>query len=181
VDRRLRGAAHRRQGARALALDPRFLADELRKAFAADPWYGPSTSSLLRGLTPELATARPAGEAHGIWELVLHMTGWQRETLRRLRGGEAAIPAEGDWPEVGEATPVRWQKACFALATSLDELARAVEMLTPIQLATRVGALDNHNLPLGTGVSVAEMVSGILQHNAYHSGQIALLRKALGV
>jgi uncharacterized damage-inducible protein DinB len=109
------------------------------------------------------------------------MTGWQREVLRRLRGGEAQVPEGGDWPAVGEASPVAWQRACFALATSLDELARAVGALTRIQLETRVGWLDNDNRPLGTGVTIAEMISGILQHNAYHSGQIALLRKALGV
>ena len=35
--------------------------------------------------------------------------------------------------------------------------------------------------PLGTGVSFAAMVAGLVQHDAYHGGQIGLLRKALGL
>jgi uncharacterized damage-inducible protein DinB len=33
---------------------------------------------------------------------------------------------------------------------------------------------------LGTGVSVAVMLHGIIQHDVYHAGQMALLKKALG-
>ena len=39
---------------------------------------------------------------------------------------------------------------------------------------------DAADAPLGTGVSYEGMVSGALQHNAYHGGQVALLRRAAG-
>jgi hypothetical protein len=31
--------------------------------------------------------------------------------------------------------------------------------------------------PLGTGTSFAAMISGLIQHNAYHAGQIAIMKK----
>ena len=39
---------------------------------------------------------------------------------------------------------------------------------------------DPRNRPLGTGVSYYELLHGIVQHDAYHAGQIAILKKVLG-
>jgi uncharacterized damage-inducible protein DinB len=155
-----------------------FLAEQLRKGFAADPWHGPATSDLLRGLDAKLSAAKPSSGAHSIWELVGHMTAWQREVLRRLRGGRPGLPEDGDWPAVAGDTDAAWQRSCGALASSLLELADAASRLSADQLTVVVGTSDR---PLGTGVTVAEMLVGMVAHNAYHSGQIALLRKSLGV
>ena len=38
---------------------------------------------------------------------------------------------------------------------------------------------DPRSRPLGTGVSYYVLLHGIVQHDVYHSGQIALLKKAL--
>jgi hypothetical protein len=38
---------------------------------------------------------------------------------------------------------------------------------------------DQRGRTAGGSDSLAGMLSGILQHNAYHSGQIALLRRAI--
>jgi len=160
--------------------DPALLSELLRKSYAADPWHGPGTAELVGDLSAAQAAARPVGQAHSVWELVLHMTGWQREVLRRLRGGAPALPAEGDWPEVGDPSPAAWDAARAALASSLAELAAAVAALGGDRsgtLATRIGSAGR---PLGTGVTLAETLVGILQHDAYHGGQIALLRKTLG-
>jgi hypothetical protein len=57
-------------------------------------------------------------------------------------------------------------------------LAEAVRRYPAERWARRVGG--ERDAPLGTGVTYAEMVQGLLQHDAYHGGQIGLLRKALG-
>ena len=36
----------------------------------------------------------------------------------------------------------------------------------------------DRDAPLGSGVSYAAMMQGLLQHDAYHLGQVALLKKA---
>jgi uncharacterized damage-inducible protein DinB len=154
---------------------PSFFAEQLRKGFADDPWHGPSTADLLQGVTAEQAAARPLAGAHTIWELVLHMTGWMREVRRRLAGGEPGEPEEGDWPAVPAATAEAWDATRRALAGSVAELEAAVLALRPEDLGRAVGRASR---PLGTGVTIAAMLSGVVQHNAYHSGQIALLRKA---
>ncbi|HEX8360876.1 MAG TPA: DinB family protein, partial [Longimicrobium sp.] len=74
------------------------IADQLARAHDGDPWYGAPTMVVLRGVTAAQASHRPIPQAHTIWELVLHITSWQREVLRRLRTGSCADPADGDWP-----------------------------------------------------------------------------------
>ena len=66
------------------------LADQLARAHDGDAWYGAPTRVVLRGITPEQAARRPISQAHNIWEIVLHITSWQREVLHRLRTGACA-------------------------------------------------------------------------------------------
>ena len=152
------------------------LAELLRKGHASNPWHGPATADLLAGLSPSQAAVRPVADGHSIWEIVLHMTGWQREVARRLGGATPGLPDEGDWPTPPECSQDAWDQARAALRESLEELAGAVAALSDQDLETRIGTSSR---PLGTGVTRAETVIGMLQHNAYHSGQIALLIKGL--
>lgn len=154
------------------------LARLLDRGYREDPWHGPPTAELLADLDAKAATGRPFPRAHSIWEIVLHMTGWQDEVLRRLGGATPCLPAEGDWPEVGEPSEARWQAARAALKASTERLQAAVAMLSAEALERRVGVARDR--PLGAGVTLDDTVHGIVQHNAYHSGQIAILRRAIG-
>lgn len=155
-----------------------FLVDQLERAHAGDPWHGSSRASLLAGVTAEEARRRPAAEVHSIWELVLHMTAWTGEVTRRLQGRMAAEPEMGDWPAL-PATPDEraWRAALAALDEAHVALRDTVRRLDASRLATRVG--DERNAALGTGVTFAQTITGLVQHDAYHSGQIALVRKLI--
>ena len=155
---------------------PSLFRELLAKATAGDAWHGPSALSLVEGLTPAEAAARPLADAHSIWEIVLHMTSWVREVERRLGGAEPAPPAEGDWPEVGEPTAEAWERAKRELADVGERLGARVAAFDSAAWGGEVGA--SREPALGTGVSYAEMAAGVLEHTVYHAGQIALLRKA---
>lgn len=154
------------------------LAEQVDAALSGPAWHGASLEENLKGLTAEQAAARPVAEAHSIWELVLHLTAWTAEVTRRLGGAAPAAPAEGDWPAVGAVSPGAWAETIARLGSAHGELAEAVRRYPPERWTDRVGGA--RDAPLGTGVSYAEMVQGLLQHDAYHGGQIGLLRKALG-
>ena len=71
---------------------------QLNETHAGDPWYGSSRTRVLAGITAHDAAAHPIANGHSIWELVLHMTAWTRETTRRLGGvigdvNQAELPA----------------------------------------------------------------------------------------
>jgi len=160
-------------------IDVPFLREQLGKGYSDDPWHGPATTVALEGVTAAEAAAHPIPGAHSIWEIVLHMTGWQNEVRRRLGGSQPALPQEGDWPEPGEASGTVWQRDCELLEASLAEVLEVMSRLSERDLERAVGSLSDRDPALGTGVTHQAMVNGLVQHNAYHTGQIVLLRKAL--
>jgi uncharacterized damage-inducible protein DinB len=157
------------------------LAALLRKGYSSDPWHGPSTVDLLRDVPFAAAAAQPFSDGHSIWDIVLHMTSWHREVTRRLAGAPPEPPEDGDWPALSAPDQGldqgAWDRARAELGASLEQLAAAVSALSDDDLRELVGSARDR--ALGAGISRAEMVAGVLQHDAYHSGQIALLRKTL--
>jgi uncharacterized damage-inducible protein DinB len=153
------------------------IADELQRAYDGDAWHGPALRAVLDGVDASTATERPVSSAHTICELVLHLTAWTREVARRLRSGTARDPEDGDWPERRVTTPAEWDAVRAALDSAHAELVSAISTLTEAQLDDRIG--DARDPALGSGVSLYVTLHGLVQHHAYHAGQITLLKKAL--
>jgi uncharacterized damage-inducible protein DinB len=153
--------------------------DQLERAHDGDPWHGSPLKAILQGVTAKQAATRPPNGGHSIWELVLHITGWRNEAAQRATGKPAGEPAAGDWPPAGEPTDARWKAALDALDASHENLVGVVRGMPDAQLLESTN--DPRHRPLGTGVSYYELLHGIVQHDAYHAGQIAMLEKALGV
>ena len=154
------------------------LLDQIRRTHAGDPWYGAPRMQFLRGLHAAQAAQRPAGLNHSGWELVLHMSAWTEEVRRRLAGHSPGEPADGDWPPIPElATETAWASALEHLEHAHGALIADVERLGPADLDRLVG--DTREPALGTGVTVGAMLVGLAQHDAYHTGQLALLRQLM--
>ncbi len=107
---------------------------------------------------------------------MLHITAWQREVVRRLRGSNPQLPAEGDWPERARSA-ASWEETKAGLGASYAELLVALRELPEERLIKQVGS--ERDRLLGVGVTNGATVLGVIQHNAYHGGQIALIRKLL--
>jgi len=150
------------------------ISDQFRRAFDGNAWHGPSVMALLEGVTAAQAAARPIPSAHSIWQLVSHIAAWERACLRRLNGDPAQLTDEEDWPAVSDTSEVAWQK-------TKDEL-----VATHQQLLDKIGGLDDARLnqpiindPSTTYSSVYVTLHGGVQHDLYHAGQIAILKKAV--
>ena len=155
------------------------IADELGRDQQGEPWHGPSARQVLGGVSAAAAAARPIAGGHSIWELVLHIIAWRGEVARRAEGGEPAEPAEGDWPAVAETTEAAWARTIARLEDSYRALVAALRKLPEGRLHEPVGR--PRDLALGTGVAYYVMLHGVAQHDAYHLGQISLLKRALGL
>ena len=154
----------------------RAIADQLARAHDGDPWYGAPTMVVLRGVTAEQASRRPIPQAHTIWEIVLHITSWHHEVLRRLRTRVAREPEDGDWP----APPIpptedAWREAVEHLEAAHRELRAEVERFPADALGEIIG--EARDAPLGSGVSYYVLLHGIVQHNLAHTAQMSLLKK----
>jgi uncharacterized damage-inducible protein DinB len=153
------------------------IAQQLRRAYSGDAWYGPSVRAALEGVDRRMATTRPLGKAHTICEIVLHVIAWTREVTRRLRAGVAQEPEMGDWPDRAPADDSAWVTIVASLDAANAELVNAIASMGDGELDERIG--DVRDRALGSGVSRYVMLHGLIQHHAYHAGQISLLKKAL--
>lgn len=153
------------------------LREDLHKVYDGDPWHGSSITTVLKGIDADAAALRNIPRGHTIWEIVLHMTAWTQEVASRVRGSAPKSPPE-DWPtpNVGGGKAA-WRSAQGDLAAAHEELEAVVDSLEPDDLLRWIG--DQRDPSLGAGVTVGTLIRGLLQHHAYHEGQIALLKRAV--
>ena len=152
------------------------LRDELRRSLHGPAWHGPALLEALDDVSPREAQARPLAGAHSIAELAFHALAWMEEVTRRLDGTAPSLPARGDWPSDDAALPL--VESIRLLRQAGDTLDATLAALPPARLGAIVGG-PQRDAPTGSGVTYAAMLHGLAQHNAYHGGQIAMLKKAL--
>jgi uncharacterized damage-inducible protein DinB len=147
------------------------IADQLRRAFYGDAWHGPGLLELLEGVDAAVAAARPLQNVHNIWELVLHVAVWDRVACRRLRGEKCQPTGDADFPPVLNPTAGAWRKTVAEVKRTHDEFVKTVAALPDSRLQDRVP---------GKRYDFYHMLHGLAQHELYHAGQIAILKKAAG-
>jgi uncharacterized damage-inducible protein DinB len=144
------------------------IADQLRRAFEGDAWHGPALLELLDDVDAGTAAAKPLPDVHSIWELVLHVAAWDGAACRRLGGETVQLTGEANFPVVPKPTEAAWRKAVAQAKRTHDGLVKTVAGLTESRLRERVP---------GKKYDFYFMLHGVAQHELYHAGQIAILKK----
>jgi uncharacterized damage-inducible protein DinB len=145
------------------------LADQLERSFHGGAWHGPSLAEALHGVDAATAARQLPGYAHTIAELTAHVTFWIDAGRRRMAGESVTnVPPEVDFPAGGAASEEAWR-------TTLRNLEEAHRRLHAALLALDDEQLDG--AVAGSDPTVRGQLLGILQHNAYHAGQIVVLKK----
>ena len=145
------------------------IADQLRRAFYGEAWHGPAVMELLDDVDAKTAAAKPLKDVHSIWELLLHISAWDGAGLVRLGGKVCQLTGPKNFPSVPEPTDAAWRNAVEQAKRTHDELVATVAGLDGSRLRDRVP---------GKKYDFYHMLHGIAQHELYHAGQIAILKKA---
>lgn len=141
--------------------------ERLRTTFEGRAWHGPPFTVQLEGVDAGQARAHPIEGRHSIWEIVNHAAFWMEKTCEALeREAMPDIKGTEDWPSAGK-TEKEWAEAKEALRRTYEAL---VESVTHFD-GTRLG----ETVP-GRRYNFSVMFQGIVDHNVYHMGQIAILR-----
>jgi uncharacterized damage-inducible protein DinB len=143
------------------------LLDQMRRAWDGDAWHGPPLRRLLDGIDAAAADARPVAGAHSIAEIVRHIAFWKGVARERLTGAVVLPSDEESWP----AAPAGWEESVSLLERRHAELVQAVAGLTDDRLADTAAGRDRN-------YTAYVLLHGVVQHDLYHAGQIALLKKA---
>ena len=146
------------------------ITDQLHRAFYGEAWHGPAVMELLDKLTAAQAATRPLRSAHSLWEITLHIGAWIDAVRRRVMGEKVELNDAQDWPPVKSPSDEAWQE-------TLTELKRRHEALEKVVVALNDAQLEQ--LAPSRTTTIYFLIHGLVQHNLYHAGQIAILSKGL--
>lgn len=150
------------------------LIDQFERAVDGDAWHGDPVMALLGRVTFDTADAKPPKAAHSIRDIVRHMTAWTHEVRRRMNGEVAAEPPGGDWPSASGGDKAAWRAEVAAFKSASDALLADLRALDDARLLEPIADKRRKS---GKGVTRYVLLHGLVQHHAYHSGQIAILAK----
>lgn len=145
------------------------IADQLDRGFQGDAWHGDPLMKILDGVTSAQAAAHPIPGAHSMWEIVNHLRAWKAAVPTRLRGEVKELHGEDDWPPVTDTTDSAWRDCINDLRRQHESLMVAVRAFPESTLDDMAPARDH---------SYYVLLHGMVQHDLYHAGQIAILKKA---
>jgi len=145
------------------------IVEEYDRVMHGSAWHGDPIWQILDSVSAECAAHRPIAGAHTIWEIVLHMTFWEGVGARRLGGQRAGFDEALNSPAPPAATEANWQKTCDAFSVSNQAFREALAKLDAARL---------DELSAAGKRSFYEEAHGVIQHDVYHAGQIALLKKS---
>jgi uncharacterized damage-inducible protein DinB len=125
---------------------------------------------ILDTVTAEEASARPLPTGHTIWELVLHIHFWEESILGRLNGTTHPIKEQDGWQfEILDNSDIAWKTTVEALKTNHAQFEERVAQLSDEELLEKTpGGSDKYFL-----------LHGVIQHDLYHGGQMAHLKRAI--
>jgi DinB family protein len=128
----------------------------------------------VRGLPPGLRGARVPGLPHTAWQLLEHLRIAQWDIVEFSRSARHVSPefSKGYWPD-SEAPPdeTAWEKSVGKFQSDLRSMVKLVKSPRTDLLA---------KIPWGDGQTILREALLVADHNAYHIGQLVLLRRALG-
>jgi len=128
----------------------------------------------IADLPQELRGRRPAGGPHSVWELVEHIRLAQRDILDFCRDEhyeERRWPDDYWPPSPAPSSPGQWDDSVATYHADLEAL-RALVLDPEFDLFATV--------PWGSGQTNLREVLLVVDHTAYHVGQIVLVRRLLG-
>lgn len=144
-----------------------------RDSFDGKPWYGSSILKILNALPVSDINTVPPGFQKSAATLLRHMLAWRSFTLAKLQGdADYRIPESSkmNWDYSDVESPEEWQYLIKQLHHSQDVFLSLLDGMSDEVLSHKVA---------GSVYSKEYLIRGIIQHDIFHLGQIALLSRAI--
>ena len=138
------------------------------------PTYGgPSLSDAIADVDAATARYRIHADGHSIWEISLHAAYWRHEVAHAVSCGVVPRLPRGpeDWPSVpNDPGDSAWADDRRLLGASEEALRAALDDFPHDEW---------ERLPEGGGDwTLGQLAIGLIAHDAYHIGQVVMLKKA---
>jgi len=156
-------------------MSPRALTELLHgKGSHADPL------ACIEDLSAELAAQHVPGFPHSIGQLVFHMNYWMDYELRRIRSQKPRYPehnAESFPPAPSPQNAPQWDETCRRFTALLAEFT-ALANSSQEEMQRQIESV--HEGDIKVAGTLEAVITQMVAHNSYHTGQIAMIRRMLG-
>lgn len=141
------------------------LLQNLDCAFDKTAWHGPNLASSIRGVDARRAAESLEGRM-SIWQQVLHAAYWKQRVINLLIGTQPFPRKGSNWPLLPKVSTEKTWKADVKLLHDIHaNLRAAITQIDPTRLDEKT----------------TRLILGAAAHDLYHTGQIRLLRRMLGL
>lgn len=130
--------------------------------------------SAIKGLPADLRGKRPKGASHSPWEILEHMRLAQSDILEFSRDAKHVSPEwpAGYWPKVpAPSSAAAWTRSVRSFGADLEAMCGLVEAKSTDLYA---------RIPHGSGQTILREALLVADHNAYHLGEMVVVRRLLG-
>jgi len=148
------------------------IAEQIKDAYEGEPWFGRSIKEILSETNESIVFEKPNGQ-HSILELLWHMITWKEFTISRLRNDNSQSLdyfEQKDWRQLDHSDKSLWQQGLKQFAKLRNELIEVIQQQKDGLLSQRVNDRK---------YDFRKLLYGISEHDVYHLGQIAYIRKML--
>lgn len=132
------------------------------------PWIDVNFAESLSGLTAKQAACRPIAGGNSIWEIIHHLTNWRKNVLQRIQGKVIKTPSHNYFRPLKDTSEKAWSETYQDFEKAGHEWVSFLDTFNSKEFET---------IYPGNRLNYYEHIHGILQHDAYHLGQINILRK----
>lgn len=136
--------------------------------YSGHPWIDITITHTLEKITAKRAASRVLPNCNSIWEIVNHMISWRINVLQRLQGKVLITPSNNYIEPVLDTSEDAWKNTLKEFQHTQKEW---------INFLTKFDVADYEKKYPANGMTYYEHIQGIIQHDAYHLGQIVLLSK----
>jgi uncharacterized damage-inducible protein DinB len=132
-----------------------------------DCWIGTNFKETLQGVDAAGAADTISANSNSIWQLTAHIVYWRTTVVNRLTGSNNPPPFK-DFLLPAQLNAASWKQTLHDFEAAYHLLRTALHTIKDEQL----------DMPSPRqGQTFYELIMGCLQHDAYHLGQIMLLKK----
>ena len=150
-----------------------YIAKSFEDTLSNQPWFGRAVYDILGEADESKVHTKPNGTEHSMIELLWHMNTWAEFTLGSLEKRSVdemkAIEAN-DWRTIDPKTHT-WQKGIEQLKATHKKIVELLNQKTDDSFLGDIVPLRKYNFRY--------LLNGLIQHNIYHLGQVAYVRKML--
>jgi uncharacterized damage-inducible protein DinB len=144
----------------------------LQNVNTGQPWYGRPVYEMLEEIDPAIVYTKPNENSHSLIELLYHMITWAEFTLKRIEGDkehDMAASEKMDWREIDPKIHT-WKKGLSEFKAVHKKVVELLDKKDDEFLKENVDYRKYNSRFL---------LNGLIQHNIYHIGQVAYLKKLL--